>query len=117
MEKRLACKQIVTHLLAHHFKITDNQLAYIGTELDAAFTLDNVYSKYKGSQNNSENLTMAVVKAFDELAKSLRTLEDLPLVITSVLGKLNIFVCVDGNGFFQTQSFVLFRKVSRIPLL
>lgn len=104
-EKRLTCKHIVTHLLQHHFQIDSNQIAYIATELDCAFALDNVFTKFKGSQNNAENLSLAVIKTFDELAKCLRSLDGLPLVITSVLGKSPVFRYCEINPILPIARF------------
>lgn len=46
-----------------------------------------MFNDFMEGENNSENLSIQVIKTFDELAKNLRSLDELPLVITSVLGK------------------------------
>lgn len=104
-EKRLACKQIVLHLLHHHFKINTANVKYTATELDSAFELHNAYMKFKGSQNNAENLSVAVIKTFDELAKTLRSLDGLPLVITSVLGQSPVFRYCELNPILPNARF------------
>lgn len=104
-EKRLACKQIVLHLLDHHFKINASHIKYIAAELDAAFQLHNAYARFNGAQNNSENLSMAVIKSFDELAKNLRSLDGLPLLITSVLGKSPVFRYCELNPILPMARF------------
>lgn len=105
MEKRLVCKQIVTHLLNYHFQIKIEHIKYIGTELDAAFRLHSAYKKYKGSETNSENLSIPVIKSFDELAKSLRAVEGLPLAITSILGKSPVFRYCELNPILPIARF------------
>lgn len=89
VEKRLVCKQIVEHLLNHHFGINAEQINYTAAQLDAAFSVDEMFKNFLEGENNSENLSVQVIKTFDELAKNLRSLDELPLAITSVLGKLN----------------------------
>lgn len=87
-EKRMICQQIIYHLLNRHFDIPSSQISYTATETDYAYTLSNVFEEAAGGKNNSENLSIPAIKTFDELAKCLRSLNELPLVITSVLGIL-----------------------------
>lgn len=89
--RRLICEQVVRHLLGHHFKLDDNCVRYTASELDAAFALDRSFEEACGGASNSEQLTIPVIKGFDQLAKCLRSLDELPLVITSVLGKSAAF--------------------------
>lgn len=56
--------------------------------MDSAFAVNECFKDFLEGDNNSENMTIQVIKSFDELGKNLRTLEELPLVITSVLGLL-----------------------------
>lgn len=88
VEKRLICKKIVLHLLNYHFKIDADKIAYTASQLDDTFAMDSSYDDLHG-KNNAEHLAINVIKIFDELAKSLRSMDKLPLVITSVLGKKN----------------------------
>lgn len=87
VEKRLVCKQIVEHLLTHHFGASLTDIKYIADQLDSAFAVDAIFKDFLESQQNSEHLAIQVIKTFDELAKNLRALDELPLVVTSVLGK------------------------------
>lgn len=91
VEKRIASRQIVQHLLNHHFSIGAEEITYTAAELDAAFSVDKMYHDFLESENNAENLSIQVIKSFDELAKNLRALDQLPLVITSVLGRSPVF--------------------------
>lgn len=88
--RRLICEQIVRHLLGHHFELNDS-IRYTASELDVAFTLDRTFEDACGGASNSEQLSIPVIKTFDQLAKCLRSLDELPLVITSVLGKSAAF--------------------------
>lgn len=91
VEKRLVSKHIVQHLLNHHFSIENHNISYTAAELDTIFSVDKVYRDFLESDNNAENLSIQVIKSFDELAKNLRSLDELPLVITSVLGQSPVF--------------------------
>lgn len=86
VEKRLICKQIVEHLLNHHFNIEQTEIQYTAAQMDAAFAVNECFRDFLEGNNNSENMAIQVVKTFDELGKNLRSLDELPLVITSVLG-------------------------------
>lgn len=55
--------------------------------MDKAFAVNECFRDFLEGENNAENMALQVIKTFDELAKHLRSLE-LPLVITSVLGKI-----------------------------
>lgn len=85
-EKRLVCKQIVEHLLKHHFNVDSAEIHYTAAQMDRAFAVHDCFRDFLGGDNNSENMAIQVVKSFDELGKNLRALDELPLVITSVLG-------------------------------
>lgn len=87
MEKRLVCKQIVEHLLNHHFGIELAQIHYTAGQMDKAFAVNECFKDFLDGENNAENMAVQVIKTFDELGKNLRSLDDLPLVITSVLGE------------------------------
>lgn len=91
-EKRLVCKQIVEHLLNHHFNIESGKIQYTAAQMDAAFAVNECFKEFLEGDNNSENMAVQVIKTFDELAKNLRSLDELPLVITSVLGEFLIFI-------------------------
>lgn len=77
--------------MKHHFSIEDNDISYTAAELDTVYSVDKVYRDFLESDNNSENLSIQVIKSFDDLAKNLRALDELPLVITSVLGQSPVF--------------------------
>lgn len=86
VEKRLVCKEIVEHLLDHHFGIKLGQIHYTAGQMDKAFAVNECFKDFLEGDNNAEKMTIQVIKTFDELGKNLRSLDELPLVITSVLG-------------------------------
>lgn len=86
-EKRLVCKEILVHLLKHHFNIDNEEIHYTAAEMDSAFAVNECFKDFLQGDNNAENMAIQVIKSFDELGKNLRALDELPLVITSVLGK------------------------------
>lgn len=90
-EKRLVCKQIVNHLLEHHFKVSPSDVHYTAAQMDSAYAVNECFKEFLEGENNSENMAVQVIKSFDELGKHLRTLDELPLVITSVLGSFSVF--------------------------
>lgn len=55
--------------------------------MDKAFAVNECFKDFLDGENNAENMAVQVIKTFDELGKNLRSLDDLPLVITSVLGE------------------------------
>lgn len=81
---------IVQHLLNHHFNIEKSNIHYTAAQMDKAFSVNECFRDFLEGDNNAENMAIQVVKSFDELGKNLRSLDDLPLVITSVLGMENI---------------------------
>lgn len=87
VEKRMVCKHIVEHLLTHHFDIDAAKIHYTAAQMDIAFSVNECFKEFLERDNNSENMAIQVIKSFDELAKNLRSLDELPLVITSVLGE------------------------------
>lgn len=58
----------------------------MAAQLDKAFAIDEIFNNFMEGSTNSENLSVQVIKTFDELAKDLRSLDELPLAITSILG-------------------------------
>lgn len=85
-EKRLICKQIVKHLLNYYFKFDQKNIKYTADQLDKAFAIDDIFNNFMEGGTDSEKLSVQVIKTFDELAKDLRSLDELPLAITSILG-------------------------------
>lgn len=90
-ERRFICEKIIKHLLGQHFGFKDEHIQYSGNELDVAFSIDKTFDESFDEGANSEQLAMATIKTFDDLAKLLRSLENIPLSITSVLGKSPVF--------------------------
>uniref|UniRef100_A0A1I8NBL1 Nucleolar protein 6 n=1 Tax=Musca domestica TaxID=7370 RepID=A0A1I8NBL1_MUSDO len=90
-KKRLIVRSIVLYLLQHHFQLEQKDVEYIAGELDAVYSLtkgfkiDNFKSKYKIQQEtDAEALSLHVIREFDDLARKLNGLKDLPLEIVSI---------------------------------
>ncbi|XP_061392483.1 nucleolar protein 6 [Musca vetustissima] len=90
-KKRLIVRSIVLYLLQHHFQLEQKDIEYIAGELDSVYTLtksfkiDNIKSKYKIQQDtDAEALSLHVIREFDDLARKLNALKDLPLEIVSI---------------------------------
>lgn len=91
MKKRLISRDICQYLMNHHFGIKTSHINYVAGQFDLAYRVSNSYSKADDSEN-SENLALAVIRSFDDLAKNLRSL-DVELDVNSVLGKFkSLFV-------------------------
>lgn len=58
--------------------------------MDSAYAVNECFKEFLEGDNNSENMAVQVIKSFDELGKHLRSLDELPLVITSVLGSFHL---------------------------
>lgn len=87
----MICKQIVEHLLNHHFGIELSEIHYTASQMDSAFAVNDCFKEFLDGDNNAENMAIQVIKTFDELNKNLRSLDELPLVITSILGQSPVF--------------------------
>lgn len=57
-------------------------------QFDLAYRVSSSFSGVQNEMENSENLALAVIKSFDDLAKKLRSL-DVELDVTSVLGEFS----------------------------
>lgn len=90
MKKRLITKDICLYLLNHHFNIKASHINYVAGQFDLAYRVSNSYSKTISESENAENLALAVIRSFDDLAKKLRSL-DVELDVTSVLGNFHFF--------------------------
>lgn len=75
------------YLLNHHFNIKAAHINYVAGQFDLAYRVSSS-SKSDNESENSENLALAVIRSFDDLAKKLRSL-DVELDVTSVLGKFD----------------------------
>lgn len=85
-EKRMICAKVAQFLLKHHFKINEADISYIGAELNPMLHLKN-----NGTEIDIEARSLEIIKVFDEVAKCLRSLNDLPLSIVSVQGISPVF--------------------------
>lgn len=85
-KKRVICKAITLHLLNYHYGISSSEISYVADEFDVAYQLESTHFLFEDKEDNAENLAFAVIKSFDEVAKNLRALDNIPLDISSVLG-------------------------------
>ncbi|KAG4066138.1 hypothetical protein HA402_010340 [Bradysia odoriphaga] len=90
MKKRLITRDICLYLMNHHYNIKSSHMNYVAGQFDLAYRVSNSYSKTVDDCENSENLALAVIRSFDDLAKKLRSL-DVELDVNSVLGSSAIF--------------------------
>lgn len=82
--RRIVCKSIVLHLLAHKFDIAAEHVNYVADQFDVAYQV--VKTPDEDEATNSEYLSLALVNSLDDLGKKLRALENIPLDISSVQG-------------------------------
>ncbi len=85
-EKRLICQKIVLYLLETHLKIPAKKIVYIADQFDVV-----IRQIFQEKNELNEEKSLKCIQTFDELAKELRSLTDLPLEITSVLGVDPVF--------------------------
>lgn len=89
-EKRAICQKIVTFLLKHHFNIISDKIVYNAKQFDIV-----IRSIFNELDETNEERSLAAIRAFDEMSKELRNLNDLPLEIVSVLGTDSVFRYTD----------------------
>ncbi|XP_013102162.2 nucleolar protein 6 [Stomoxys calcitrans] len=92
-KKRLIVRSIVLYILEHHYQLEEKDVEYIAGEFDLVYSLtksfkvDGIKSKYNIQQDtNAEALSLHVIQEFDDLARKLNALKELPLEIVSIAG-------------------------------
>ncbi|KAL9872396.1 nucleolar protein 6 Mat89Ba isoform 2-T2 [Glossina fuscipes fuscipes] len=92
-KKRLVTRSIVLHLLHHHLQLEAKDVEYIAGEYDVVFKINNAYKMDKivekygiHPDTDAEALSLRVIREFDNLARKLINLKDLPLEIVSIAG-------------------------------
>lgn len=105
-EKRLICRNIIMFLLKHHFHIIGEKVNYVANQME--ITIKQIFNELN---ETNEERSLVAIKAFDELSKQLRALNDLPLEIVSVLGIDPIFRYTDvtpplANGSTTKNGFI-----------
>ncbi|XP_011199352.2 nucleolar protein 6 [Bactrocera dorsalis] len=97
-KRRLVVRSIVTHLLQHHFQLENNDFEYIAGELDISYRLTPIFRTDKMPENfkveqdvDAEDTSLNVIRCFDDLARKLHALNDLPLEIVSIAGISPVF--------------------------
>ncbi|XP_001359465.3 nucleolar protein 6 [Drosophila pseudoobscura] len=90
-KKRLIVRQIVMHLLEHHLQLDSKDIQYIAADLDLVYQLSpwfkvsKVKTKLELQQDtDAEALSPNVIRCYDDLARQLHALDDLPLEIVSI---------------------------------
>jgi U3 small nucleolar RNA-associated protein 22 len=89
-EKRLICMKIVQFLLKHHFNIANEKVNYIANQFE--IVIRNIFNELI---ETNEERSLQVIRTFDELSRQLRSLNDIPLEIVSVLGIDAVFRYTD----------------------
>ncbi|KAH8326221.1 hypothetical protein KR067_003582, partial [Drosophila pandora] len=97
-KKRLIVQQIVLHLLEHHLQVDSKDVQYIASELEQVYRLSPWFKvahlKTKlpiEQETDSEALSPHVIRCYDELARQLHGLDELPLEIVSISGTSPVF--------------------------
>ncbi|KAH8288604.1 hypothetical protein KR054_006082, partial [Drosophila jambulina] len=97
-KKRLIVRQIVLHLLEHHLQLESKDVQYIAAELDQVYQLSPWYKLKKlktklplTQDTDAEAVSPHVIRCYDELARQLHGLDDLPLDIVSISGISPVF--------------------------
>ncbi|XP_054735625.1 nucleolar protein 6 [Anastrepha obliqua] len=97
-KRRLVVRSIITHLLQHHFQLEEKDFDYIAGELDIsyrltpAFKTDRMNEKFKVEQDvDAEDTSLSVIRSFDDLARKLHALSEIPLEIVSISGISPVF--------------------------
>lgn len=74
----------------HHFNIKTAYINYVAGQFDLSYRVSSSACEVAHETETSENLALAVIRSFDDLAKKLRSL-DVELDITSVLGEFYFY--------------------------
>ena len=97
-KKRLIIRSIVEHLLQYHFQIESNDFDYIAGELDVVYKLTPAFKTVLLPENHTisqeidaESASLHVIRCFDDLARKLTSLNELPLEIVSIAGISPVF--------------------------
>lgn len=97
-KRRLVLRSIITHLLQHHFQLENTDFEYIAGQLDVSYRLtpifrtDKMPEKFKvGPDVDAEDTSLNVIRCFDDLARKLHALNELPLEIVSIAGISPVF--------------------------
>ena len=77
----------MTFFLKQHFHIGVDKVNCIASQFDVV--IRNIFNE---KLETNEERSLIAIRAFDEMSKELRNLNDLPLEIVSVLGELNSFL-------------------------
>lgn len=92
-KKRMIVRSIVLYLLQHQYQLEEKDFEYIAGEFDLVYSLtksfkvDKINPKFNIQQDtNAEALALHVIREFDDLARKLNALKDLPLEIVSISG-------------------------------
>ncbi|XP_055636770.1 nucleolar protein 6 [Toxorhynchites rutilus septentrionalis] len=88
-ERRLICRKIVLFLLNAHYDIPETMVTYLAQQFEVSIKpLDR---ELKELHETVEERALACIRAFDELSKVLKNLDDLPLTINALMGTDALF--------------------------
>ncbi|XP_058824101.1 nucleolar protein 6 [Topomyia yanbarensis] len=91
-QKRLICRKIALYLLNSHYDITETKLTYSAHQFEVSVKPD-------GSELHEtvEERSLACIRAFDNLSRIMKKLDDLPLTINSLVGTDAVFRYADPD--------------------
>ncbi|KAL4228055.1 Nucleolar protein 6 [Mactra antiquata] len=90
------CEKIVKYTLQRHAGIQSSNIHYFGMQTDNVLKLPPAIRFTKDEvENTGEERNNVIIQVYDELCKSLRKLQDLPLTINSVQGVAECFRCTE----------------------
>merc|ERR1719239_653369 len=82
-ERRMVCERIVKYILYRHCGVDRSLVNYVGAELDCVLR--------DGKRGTGEELSLAALKAFEDVSRAVRNVSSLPLAINSVQGTHPVF--------------------------
>ncbi|XP_016948963.1 nucleolar protein 6 [Drosophila biarmipes] len=126
-KKRLIVRQIVLHLLEHHLQLESKDVQYIAAELDQVYSLTPWFKVNKlktkiplDQDTDAEALSPHVIRCYDELARQLHGLNDLPLDIVSISGTSPVFRYCEPQPVLpqarMAEKFILASHVQRVVI-
>lgn len=91
-EKRLICRKITLYLLNAHFDIPETKITYSAQQFEVSVKPDGAEL-----HETVEERSLACIRAFDNLSKIVKTLDDLPLTINTLAGTDAVFRYADPD--------------------
>lgn len=85
-KRRVICKSIVYYLIKEHFGINMTHINYVANQFDIVYLVDNTLFSFEDGDTDIERLTSCAIQSADQLSKQLRSLQNIPLNISTVQG-------------------------------